>query len=167
MTCGLFVWMHWKLCKYSTWKHDAGIDVWTNSKWFATAEFYEKLQRFMDEYYWNLFSVCLHYGLLKIDVWTWCVPSSAGIFFSKLDLAHKWINCCNKSINVGAFTTGIVCIIYLNCFGIYLALLFMFSFQRQCLVISDVDGVWTDWAIWLSAPHQISLQTWSVLKESA
>ena len=47
--CGLFVWMNWKLCKYSMWKHDASIDVWTNSKWFATAEFYEKLKCFMDE----------------------------------------------------------------------------------------------------------------------
>ena len=29
----------------------------------------------------------------------------------KLDSAHKRRNCCNKSINVGVFTAGIVCII--------------------------------------------------------
>ena len=54
-------------------------------------------------------------------------------FFLKLNSAHKWTNCCNKSINVGVFTAGIVCIIYFNCFVVYLALLSVFLFW---LVIS-------------------------------
>ena len=54
-------------------------------------------------------------------------------FFLKLNSTHKWTNCCNKSINVGVFTAGIVCIIYFNCFVVYLALLSTFLFW---LVIS-------------------------------
>ena len=57
----------------------------------------------------------LCYGVLNIGDRSWRVPSSVRIFFLKLDSAHKWINCCNKSISVCVFTAGIVFIIYLNC----------------------------------------------------
>ena len=84
---------------------------------------------------WKLFMCYLYYGILNISDRSWCVPSSVRIFFLKLDLAHKWINCCYKSISVCVFTAGIVCIIYFNCSVVYLALLSMFLFQQQCLVM--------------------------------
>ena len=36
---------------------------------------------------------------------------------------------------MGVFTAEIVCIVDFNCFEVYLALLSMFLFRRQCLVI--------------------------------
>ena len=63
-------------------------------------------------------------------------------FFKKLNLAHKWINCCNKSINVGIFTAGIVCIIYLNCFVVYLALLSMFLFRQVSCHFITPKQIW-------------------------
>ena len=81
----------------------------------------------------ELFMCYLYYGVLNIGDWSWHVLSSVTIFFLKLNSAHKWINCCNESINVGVFTAGIVCIIYFNCFVVYLALLSTFLFW---LVIS-------------------------------
>ena len=86
---------------------------------------------------WKLFMSYLYYGGLNIGNQSWHVLSSVRIFFKRLDLAHKWINCCNKSISVGVFTGGIVCIIYFNCFVVYLALLSMFLFPWQCLVMSS------------------------------
>ena len=79
----------------------------------------------------------LYYGVLNIGDRSWRVPSSVRIILKKLDSAHKWINFCNKSISVCVFTAGIVCIVYFNCFVVYLSLLSVFLFQRQCLVISS------------------------------
>ena len=62
--------------------------------------------------------------------------------FKKLDLAHKWINCCNKSINVGVFTAGIVCIVYFNCFVVYLALLSMFLFRQVSWHVIMPNQIW-------------------------
>ena len=64
----------------------------------------------------GLFMCYLYYGVLNISDRSWHVTSSVRIFFKKLDSAHKWINCCNKSINVGVFTAGRVhCLFQLFC----------------------------------------------------
>ena len=75
----------------------------------------------------------LCYGVLNIGDQLWCVPSSVRIIFKKLGSAHKWINCCNKSISVYVFTVGIVCIIYFNCSVVYLAYSPCFYFNDSVL----------------------------------
>jgi len=49
---------------------------------------------------WKLFMCYLYYGVLNISDRWWRILSSVRIIFKKLDSAHKWINCCNKSLSV-------------------------------------------------------------------
>ena len=92
---------------------------------------------------WKRFMCYLYYGVLNIADQSWHVPSLVRIIFKKLDSAHKWINFCNKSISVCVFTAGIVCIVYLNCSVVYLALLSMFLFSTivSCHVIMT-NQIW-------------------------
>ena len=73
---------------------------------------------------------------------SWHIPSSVRIFLKKLNSAYKWINCCNKSINMGVFTAGIVCIIYFNFYGLFSFTLHGFiSMTVSCHVITP-SQIW-------------------------